>query len=59
MNTHILALAIIFSIFFINHKISNAVKVIAFKENESEMSAKISFITMIIIMALWSFYVTH
>ena len=51
-----LLIAIASTVFFINYKFSNAVRVIAFKEDESENSAKVSFITMIIMIISWTLY---
>ena len=56
METLILFIAIASTVFFINDKFSKAVRVIAFKEDESEKEAKISFIIMIVIIIAWTIY---
>ncbi len=56
MKTFVLFIAIAFTVFFINDKFSKAVRVIAFSEGESEKSATISFIMMIIIIIAWTIY---
>lgn len=56
MKIFILFIAIAFTVFFINDKFSTAVRVIAFKEGESEKNAKRSFIMMLIIIISWTLY---
>lgn len=58
MKTFILFIAIAFTVFFINDKFSTAVRVIAFKESESEKNAIYSFIMMIIIIFAWTAYLS-
>lgn len=52
----ILLLAISSTVFFINYKFSEAVRVIAFKEDETKKSAILSFLTMIIVIISWTLY---
>lgn len=52
----ILLIAIASTAFFINFKFSNAVRVLAFKEDENAKDAKISFITMIILIMAWTIF---
>ena len=56
MKTFILFIAIAFTVFFANDKFSKAVRVIAFKEDETKRSAIVSFIMMIIIIIAWTIY---
>lgn len=52
----ILFLAIASTAFFLNDKFSTAVRVIAFKEEESVKRAKGSFLLMIFIVIVWTLY---
>ena len=52
----VLLIAIASTVSFINFKFSNAVRVLAFKEDESIEDAKISFITMIILIIAWAIF---
>lgn len=56
MKTIVLFIAIAFTVFFMNDKFSTAVRVIAFKESESEKNAIYSFIMMLIIIIAWTVY---
>jgi hypothetical protein len=56
MKTLILFIAIASTVFFINDKFSKAVRVIAFHEDETEKSAIVSFIMMIVIIVVWTIY---
>lgn len=56
MKTLILFIAIAFTVYFINDKFSKAVRVIAFKEDESKNGAKISFLMMIVIIVAWTIF---
>ena len=58
MKTLTLFIAIAFTVFFLNMKFSTAVRVIAFKESESERNAIYSFIMMIIIIIAWTAYLS-
>lgn len=56
METFVLFTAIALTVFFINDKFSTAVRVIAFKESESEKNAKYSFLMMLGIIITWTIY---
>lgn len=56
MKTLVLFIAIAFTVFFLNDKFSTAVRVIAFRESESERNAIYSFIMMLIIIVSWTVY---
>lgn len=56
MKTLILFLTIGSTVFFINDKFSKAVRVIAFKEDETKSGAIVSFITMLLVIILWTIF---
>jgi len=56
MKTFVFFIALLLSIYFVNDKFSKGVRVIAFSEGETENSAKISFILMIIIAIAWTVF---
>ena len=57
MEIFTLFIAIASTVYFINQKFSNAVRAIAFKEDEKEIDAKFSFIMMIIVIISWTIYI--
>jgi hypothetical protein len=52
----LLFLAVTITIFFLNDKFSKAVRVIAFKEDESKKGAIYSFLMMCAAIILWTLY---
>jgi hypothetical protein len=51
-----LFITIFCTLFFFNYKISKSARVIAFQEEETPKEAICSFVGMVIIAILWTFY---
>ena len=56
MKTLILFLSIIVSLFFINMKFSQAIRILAYGEVEPKKEAVASFMLMIIASIMWTIY---
>jgi hypothetical protein len=56
METIVLFLAILSSLFFWNYKFSKGIRIIAFGEEETTKDAYLSFGNMILVAILWTVY---
>lgn len=56
MKTFIFFLALLITLFFVNDKFSQGVRVIAFNEDETKTGAILSFILMVLVAIAWTIF---